>query len=337
MRKILLPSITCLLIFFFVIPSSVQAESGITVRPFLFDETLTARDQITRTVVIRSNYDYRKAVLYATVNEITVDTVGEIKEFISPVMTDRTNTVTSWIEVTRGRIEIMPGGNSVEVPVTIRTHPNAAPGEYHVFIGFVEAPNRPQAEAIALAGNASGVLMKITIADKRLDTLRISRFLVDRFITNEDKRTISVEVDNVGDVTSVPVGEIIFYDSRGIEVTSVKVNEENKEVAPGESIILNGTVPLENDLGKYKANVVLRYGERQQASLHDTAFFYLMPTHLLLFVFGGILLVAIMISLLFRKAFADSDDDDDCHDVTMYVRDGHEPKPQDHDINLKNN
>jgi hypothetical protein len=336
MRKIASLLITTTLCVVLVVPTNLFASEGITVRPFLFDETLTARDQVTRTVVLRSDYDYRKSTIYATVNEITVDAVGEIREFVSPVMTDRTNTVTSWIEVTRGRIEVMPK-ETVEIPVTVRTHPNAEPGEYHLFIGFVEAPNRPQAEAIALAGKASGVIMKVTIADKRQDSLRISRFLIDRFITTDDKRSISIEVENVGDLPSAPSGEIIFYDARGIEVTSVPVNTTAQSVAPGESITLTSEVPIGNDLGKYKANVLLRYGERQQASLHDTAFFYMMPLHLLLLLFGAILLVAIVIALLFRRAFRETEDDDDCQEVTMYVRDGHDPNPQDHDIDLKNN
>lgn len=336
MRKIASLLTTFTLALLLVLPTSLYAAEGITVRPFLFDETLTARDQVTRTVVLRSDYEYRKSTVYATVNEITVDAVGEIKEFVSPVMTDRTNTVTSWIEVTRGRIEVLPG-ETVEVPVTVRTHPFAEPGEYHLFIGFVESPNRPQAEAKALAGNATGVIMKVTIADKRQDSLRISRFLIDRFITNDDNRSISIEIENVGDLPSAPTGEIIFYDARGIEVTSVPVNTDSESVSPGESITLTSEVPLDDDLGKYKANVLLRYGDRQQASLHDTAFFYMMPLHLLLLLFGAILLVAIVIALLFRRAFAEGEDEDDCQEVAMYVRDGHDPNPKDHDIDLKNN
>ena len=179
--------------------------------------------------------------------------------------------------------------------------------------------------------------MKVTIADKRQDSLRISRFLIDRFITTDSRRSIAIEVENVGDLPSAPSGEIIFYDARGIEVMSVPVNTDAQSVSPGESITLTSEVPIGSDLGKYKANVLLRYGERQQASLHDTAFFYMMPLHLLLLLFGAILLVTIVIALLFRRAFADGEDEDDCQEVTMYVRDGHDPNPQDHDIDLKNN
>ncbi len=327
--------LVALLPLFLFTPVSVLAGSEISIRPLLIDEVLAPRGVVENTVTIKSIYDYRKAVVFATVNEITLDTAGEIKEFVSPVMTDRTNTVTSWIEVTRGRIEI-PAGETAEIPLTIRVHPYAEPGEYHVFVGFVEAANRPSAEASALAGEAKGVIVKVVVADERVDSMRISSFVVDRFVIDDADRTIAVEVENNGDIASVPTGEIIFYDSRGIELTSVPVNEAATSVAPSEKITLQTTIPLQNNLGKYKANVFLKYGKDQQSSLYDTAYFYLMPIHLLLLVFGGTLVIAILIALLFRRVFFHHEEDPEFQEVPMYVRDGNDSQPKDHDIDLKN-
>lgn len=311
--------------------------SEITVRPFLIDETLAPRDSKQNLVTLSSDYEFRKAVLYATVNEITIDNAGEIKQFVSPVMTDRTNTVTSWIEVTRGRIEI-PAGETREIPLLIKVHPFAEPGDYHVFVGFVEAANRPAAQAIAMNGDAKGVIIKVTVADERVDGLRISSFVIDRFVTSDDKRAIEIEVENTGDITSSPMGEIIFYDSRGVEQTSVLLNQDGASVAPGEVLTLNSTIPIVNELGRYKANIALRYGENQTASLFDTTMFYLMPPYMLLLLFLGILVVTLFVAWLFRRSFASHHDEDqnDYDEVTMYVRDGHEPNPHDHDIDLKN-
>lgn len=317
-------------------PSHALA-SEITIRPFLIDQTLVPREVSQNTVTIKSDYAQRKAVLYATVNEISVDATGEIKEFVSPVMTDRTDTITSWIEVTRGRIEIMPGETN-EVPLTVRVHPYAKPGEYHAFVGFVEAANRPKAEAIALAGEAKGVILKIVISDEREDSMKISGFKIDRFVTGDESRSIDIEIENTGDIASAPIGEIIFYDSRGNEITSVPVNETNETVEPGQKVTLKSTVPLDNDLGRYKANVSLKYGDAQKASLYDTTYFYLMPMHLLLFVFGFILVLSILIALLLRRMLRSQQaEDGDYQEVAMYVREGHEPQPKDHDIDLKKN
>ncbi|MEN9922004.1 MAG: hypothetical protein RL097_280 [Candidatus Parcubacteria bacterium] len=314
---------------------TVNAASEITIRPLLIDETLPPRGVVENTITIKSVYDYRKAVLYATVNEITLDTAGEIKEFVSPVMTDRTNTVTSWIEISRGRIEVS-AGETAEIPLTIRVHPYAEPGEYHVFVGLVEAPNRPAAEAVAMAGEAKGVIVKVTVADERVDSMRIASFVTERFVIDDSDRTVTIALENNGDIASVPTGEIIFYDSRGRELMAVPVNQTAERVEPQGKITLEATIPLENDLGRYKANVFLKYGEDQQGSLQDTTYFYLMPLHLLLLIFGGTLVVAILISLLFRRVFFHHEEDPEFQDIPMYVRDGNDSQPKDHDIDLKN-
>lgn len=326
--------ITILFLLVIVLLPANVAFAGITIRPFLIDETYEPRDSEVKTITLTSDYPSRKAVLYATVNEITVDSEGEIKEFVTPVMTDRTNTVTSWVKITRGRIELMPG-EKLEVPITLAIHPYAQPGVYHVFIGFVETSKRPQAEAIAMAGKANGVIVKITIADDREDSMRISSFLIDRFVTGEDNRTINIEVQNLGDISSAPKGEIVFYDSRGVEVTSVPVNNEGKVIPAGETVTLQSSVPLDDSLGRFKANVSLNYGDHQQASLFDTAFFYMMPLHLILMIFGGILVVAILVALLFRRALANDAQNEDGDEITMYIREGHDANPKDHDIDLK--
>lgn len=325
-----IPLLICLLL------PNYSLASEIAIRPFLVDETLEPRDSITKTISLTSDYDTRKAVMFVTVNEITIDSAGEIKEFVSPVMTDRTNTITSWLEITRGRVELMPK-ESVEVPLTIKVHPYAEPGVYHAFIGFVEAPNRPKAESVAMAGDAKGVIVKVTIADERKDSMRISSFIINRFVTGDNNRSIDIEVENMGDLPSSPAGEIIFYDSKGVEVTSVPVDYGGKAIAPGEKVVLKSSVPLDNDLGRFKANISLDYGENQRASLYDTTFFYMMPMNLMIIIFIGILLTAVIVALLFRRAFAqDAYDDEDGDEVVMYVKDGHDAKPQDHDIDLKN-
>lgn len=334
MKRLADPFLLLILLVVFLLPTDSFA-SSLTIRPFLIDEVMTPRGEVTQIVTIKSDYPNRKAIVYATVNETSVDEKGEIKEFVSPVMTDRTNTITSWIEVTRGRIEIMPG-ETVEVPVTIRTHPQAEPGEYHAFIGFVEAPNQPKAESIAMAGEAKGVVVKIVVSDERKDNMKISGFNVERFVTGEDSRSISVDVQNTGDIASAPEGEIIFYDSRGVEVASVPINTDETLVPPGEKITLKSEVPFDEKIGRFKANVSLKYGKNQRASLFDTTYFYIMPLHLLLLIFGAILIVAILTALLFRRVFMSHEVDEDCQDVTMYVREGHSQEPKDHDIDLKN-
>jgi hypothetical protein len=312
----------------------VSEASEVTVRPFLIDKTAGPRDIIEETVVLTNEGNSLKYI-YATVNEISVDQEGEIKEFVSPVMTDRTNTITSWVEVTRGRIELPPQERK-EIPLTIRINPFVEPGEYHAFIGFGHAPNRPRAESQAMKGDVDGVIVKITIGDNRSEGLRLTGFLIDRFITDDEGRSIEVVIENTGEITDSPQGEIIFYDSRGVEIDAIDFNTEGVSVNPGEIKTITTMLPLDKDIGRFKANLSLNYGVNQKASLFDSTSFYLMPINLLLIIFGIILLGAIVVTLLFRRAFlADNYDEEDGDQVTMYIRDGHDANPKDHDIDLK--
>ncbi len=316
----------------FVLPD-VSSANEVEIRPFLIDETAEARDVITRTITLTNQYADRKITVFATVNEISVGTDGEIKEFITPVMTDRTNTVTSWVEITRGVIELEPG-ETKEVPLTLRIHPYAKSGEYHVFLGFVPERKRPDAEAVAMRGEADGVILKLTVADNKTEALRISGFSIDRFVVGEDNQDIAIKLQNTGQLASVPTGEVIFYNSKGEEVASVPVNTAGVEVAPGAEITLTEKLPLDSKLGRYKANLALEYGATQRANLADTTFFYSLPIQLMILVGVGILILTLLVTILFRRAFLEEKDDEEAHDVVLYVKDTHDAKPQDHDIDL---
>jgi hypothetical protein len=307
--------------------------SEISIRPFLIDLTLVPRESATESIVLTSEYPARKAIIYATVNEISVGTNGEIKEFISPVMTDRTNTVTSWVEISRGRIEL-PAGETTEIPLTVKVHPFAEPGEYHVFIGFVETKKRDAAEQIAKSGDADGVIVKITIVDERKDSMRISSMAIDRLVTNREEQQVSITVENSGEFESAPAGEVIFYNRRGYEVAALPVNTSGETVAAGSNKTFVVPVPDEVEIGRFKANANLLYGEKQQASLFDSVSFYKFPLIYMYVAIGFLLLLLLLLFYLFRKNnqvvfTAESGDD-----IPVFIRDGHNPVPKDHDIDL---
>lgn len=303
-----------------------------TVRPFLIDEVVEPRGLITKNITLTNDTGHQLTI-YASVNEIALDSNGEIKEFVTPVMTDRTNTVTSWIEITRGRTELMPG-ETKEVPVTFRIHPNPEPGEYQAFIGFANVTKKHEAQQKTLAGDAQGVIVKLTVEDSSEEFLRVSAFLVDRFIARENQRTFEVKVQNMGDTTEIPGGEVIFFNSTGEEVGAVQLNEAGVKIGPGETQILTADVPFYNKLGRYKANLSLQYGEKQRAFVHDSVQFFMMPYHMMLALLAAMMLVGLVIALLLRNMFKEYQEDAEGTELPFYVREGHEPNPKDHDIDL---
>jgi hypothetical protein len=324
--------IILLLLLVIALPLEAMA-ADLSIRPFLVDVTMVPRESTTETILIENNYDDRNATVYATVNEISVGTDGTIKEFITPVMTDRTNTVTSWIEISRARI-VIPPSESAEIPLKISTHPFAEPGEYHVFIGFVSASKRYIAEETAMRGDAEGVIVKITVGDERTDAMRITSMVVDRIVSREDERKIDITVENSGDIESSPQGELVFYDNRGREVRAVPVNEAGESISPNSEKTFTVTIPFDQDIGRFKANVNLLYGANQRASLYDTTSFFMLPLHYLLLLIGFFTVLIVILLIIMRNRRNEFVSAEDGDEVSMYIRDGHAANPQDHDIDL---
>jgi hypothetical protein len=320
-----------------IVGSAASAQAAnLLINPPLIDHEMSARDIITKNVVLTNHASYR-VVIFATVNEISVNTNGEIKEFITPSMTDQTSTVTSWIEVTRARLEIDPGATTT-IPVTIRVNPNAKPGTYYAFVGFNEASNQPEAEAAVRHGDGNGTVVKVTIRDKKNDLLRISNFLVDRIIFLKNNRDITIEVQNNGDADSAPVGEVIFYNSRGEEVSSAKVNEAGTVIPQGETRTLTVQIPFYDKLGRFKANVKLDYGVNQKASIFDTTQFFMIPLKIMIALVFLAVLLSFLATHLLRRAFYDElHDEDDGKAVALFVRNDREHEIKDHDIHITKN
>jgi hypothetical protein len=323
-----------LLVIFAVFLPGLADAADLNIRPFLIDKTVEPREFLQEQVSITNNTN-RKLNVYATVNEITVDKEGEILAYESPIMTDRTKTIASWVEVKRGRIEIQPGETEA-VDLGFRIHPNAVPGEYHVFIGFGAAEKRFQAVEAARAGELDGVIVKLTIEDKRTEYLRISGFIIDRFVTSAADKKVEIELENLGDVPATPQGEIIFFTSNGEEIDAIPVNTDLLMVPPGETVTITSELPLGNQLGRFKANLALQYGETQRASLYDTTQFFMMPLHILLLMLGAAVLLSLIIFMLLHRTMAVQDTEEHGVDVPLFVKDGHEAEPKDHDIDLKN-
>ena len=310
--------------------------SALLINPPLIDQEMSGRDILIKNVVLTNHAPYRM-VVFATVNEISVNTNGEIKDFISPTMTDQSTAVTSWIEVTRARLEIDPGATTT-IPITIRVNPFAKPGTYYAFVGFIEAANQPEAEAAATRRDGNGTVIKVTIRDKKNDLLRISNFVVDHLVFLKDHRDISIEVQNNGDADSVPKGEVIFYNSRGEEVSSAKVNEQGIIIPQGQTRTLTLQIPFYNKLGRFKANVKLDYGVNQKASIFDTTQFFMIPLKIMIALILLVILFSVVATHLLRRAFYDElHDEDDGKEVPLYVRNDREHDIKDHDIHITKN
>ena len=319
------------LILLFVIANPLQA-ADYSVAPLIIENTVEPRDMSEETVKITNTSD-RKLRIFPTVNEITLGDEGEIKSFVPPSMSDNTTSITSWISVTRGRVEINPG-ETIKIPLTITVNPNAVAGEYHAFIGFAEGSKRDEAEALVMAGRAPGVVVRLSLVEKRSEYLRLNRFVIDRFVTNHEKATVSYELENVGGLPITPSGEIIFYNSRGEEIAAVPVNEAQKSIQANNTEKFSQSLPDVGTIGRRKALLNIEYGSSQRANLYDTTYFNVVPIIPLIVVFVLLLLLAILLVLYYHRR-TNRPEEVDHEEVSVYVRKGTSTPQFDHDINLK--
>lgn len=318
-------------------PNFASAEN-ITVSPLIIDHETEARDILTKDINLKNN-DSNHVRLFASVHEIEMDGNNEIKSFIPASMSDRTTSVTSWIEITRGRID-MQSGTETSVPLTIRINPNAKPGDYHAFVGFASGLNRDEAEKKILAGQSMGVIIRVSITEKQIELLRLTNFKSDQIVYDES-HNFTFSLENTGDLPQTPQGEIIVYDSRGVEIAAVKINEENIVLNPGEKKDFTEPIPFTNRFGKNKAHLSVSYGQNNLTNIYDINFYYSIPWLYLLIIGTVFILTPIILTWLFRRMSRHNDyyefDHNEAIDLPLFIKKSHEHETHDHDINLRKN
>ena len=314
------------------LPSFSHAQSY-TVTPPVIEHKVKPRDILEDAIKI-TNTGTVPVKIFPSVHPIALGEDGSIKTFESPVMTDQTRNVTSWIAISRARLELQPG-ESAKIPVTLTVNPNAVQGDYYAYIGFGSGDKRDEAEAAVMSGRAPGVTMRISMADIRSEYLRLHSFTIDRFVTTGDTIPVRYELENIGDLPATPQGEIIIYDVRGREVASLAVNTDKQVLKPGDSVAFSGVVPKTGMYGRHKAFLDVEYGERQRANLYDTTFFTVVPLKSILIRFVALLITTLLLTIMYIMRGHRVRMVHDNETLPMYIRDGVHSDLKDHDINLK--
>lgn len=330
MTHILLRFLPAALLFIMFSPFAAHAAVVYSATPLVIDIDVQARDITSRDITLKNTGD-QPVTLYPTVNNISLSEGGGIEEFLPPVESDRTASLASWIEVSRLGVDLKPGETRT-IPVTFRIHPEPKPGTYHAFIGFGYGRNRDEAEKQVASGQAPGTVVTLTIEEKTNTFLKLSRFIVDRFVTTANNQAAVYTFSNPGDEEVVPQGEIIFYDKRGEEIGMVKVNEERLSIPPGGEHVFKAHVPTDGLFGKYKAFLSVEYGSAQRGTVQDTSFFYVFPTKVLIMLFVLIVAVVGGTSWYVHKKYFDTDTDDTDR-ITVHIRDT-KSTAQAHDLDL---
>lgn len=315
------------LIFF----PSISLGANYVVTPLLIEHDVQPRDMFEEVVKITNTTD-QPIRIFPTVNEITLGEDGEIKGFTPVSMSNGATSVTSWIAVSRASMEIAPR-DTVKLPVNFTVNPNAVAGEYHAFVGFADGANRDEAEKKVADGSAPGVVVRLSLVEKKSEYLRLNRFAISHFVINEKNSTADFDLENVGGLPVTPKGEIIFYNNKGVELKSVKINTEDISILPGHKELFKQQLPDLGFIGSYKAFLNIEYGTNQRANLYDTVYFNILPIKLLIVIFITLLFVSVMFTYLYFRSRNHQYEINE--NVSVYVRSGVTAEDKEHDIILK--
>lgn len=328
--------IFAILILSFLVSSRAYAASTFTVTPIFIDQTAEERDIFTKELTL-TNLTSRPTRIYASVNEVNVDDNTEILDFVSASMSDRTTSITSWLEISRARLEL-PANGELKIPLKIKVNPKAVPGVYYAYIGFASGANVDEIEKKIKSGQGNGTVLKITIADDTKEQISLVSFTADRFSYNETDSNVNFTLENTGDVPLAPSGEVIIYNTKGNELGSIVVNEEGSVIQPGERVEFSKTLPFVNSLGRNKAYLSLDYGVKNQANVFDTTFYYSVPWYFILGFFISLLTLLLITTLVIRKLFTTNGDslEQGVYELPLFVKQSHDHSEYDHDLNLKN-
>ena len=293
---------------------SAQTRSGITVSPFIVEETVDPGQKLTKIITVTNNSNERQ-FFYAYLKDFKVK--GEVGEvFLLPAGSEKSSLL-YWVELPQKGIEFAPR-ESRQIPLNFNIPEKAGPGGYYGAIFFSSEPLEPdRLEEIKEEGvfvslvHQVGVLVFLDSPKGAIEEARIRDFRANRkFYSAPFKVNFISRIENLGNIHIKPIGSIKIENIRGKEVAVLPFNQDGLNVLP-ESIRRFENFWQENfAFGKYTASLVLNFGTpvRQGGAGRQTIFaqtyFWIIPREVIfiaLFILTFLFIFIYFISRHYEK------------------------------------
>lgn len=252
------------------------------VMPAVVNQKAKARDIIKEQLTLTNQSDH---VLNLYVDVLDLQPEGE-----APPPDSLEASLARWIEITRGVIELSPG-ESRTVPYLVHVNMRAVPGVYHARIRFLIGSNRVAAQEYT---GATSLLLTLEVEDDARERLELGGFVANEPLVTSGAASFNYKLENVGNRSLAPHGEIRIFNRKGEEVGSVPVNPEKKSIDASAKEQLAAVWDTAGRFGKYKAFLDIEYGENQLATVNDTVYFWVFPWREVLFALIGIVVLAFL-------------------------------------------
>lgn len=259
---------------------------SLTVTPPLFQLTIGPGETWSSTLkIVNSNpYDVR---YYTQVVDFTAEGEGGQSSFI-PLMTPppgeatSTATLAGWIDITGGPFTV-PQSSSLDIPFTVRVPEDAAPGGHYAAILVGTEPGK------AVDGGPSmkissmvSTLLFVRIKGEVVESGRIREFRTGQELYETPRADFVLRFENTGNAHLRPQGTVTIRNMWGKERGQVLINEKGEfgNALPrttrryefsweGESSLF--------DIGRYRAEVTLTYGQEQKQNATYATYFWVIP------------------------------------------------------------
>jgi hypothetical protein len=264
--------------------TQAQADAGklaITIAPPLYQITIapgTAWKSTLRVV----NTNHYPLTIHADVSDFHPD--GETGNAIFDDLTqgdaNDTRRMSGWISLPVRDVTIPPD-QSYELPLTIIVPQNADPGGHYGAILVGTLPPHTEGSGASIGTRLSSLIFLRVPGDVVEEGL-IRDFVTPSDVVQSQLQTFTLRFENKGNVHLVPHGQIIITNMWGKKRGVIVVNEKSTfgNVLPGSTRKFSFQWKGEDsifDIGRYKAEASLSYGEVSKQSATRTTYFWIIP------------------------------------------------------------
>lgn len=294
-----------------VVPvGGAYAAEGIEISPTIIEQRIDPGVSYSQVIKLR-NPGEAPQTFYPRLRDVSGMDEKGAPIFISEDVEKSGAELSSWSVVSPDVVVVEPGTDA-SVTLTIAVPANAPIGGAFGAVLFATEPPAlsPDASAVAIAYSAAS-LVAVRIGDDGSDDAAIREFSSDKSVYGSPAASFTTRIENLGTALAKPYGEIQIFDTFGRFTASVSFNEKLGGILPKQ--LREFTTSWQGEgfaLGRYKANLVVTYGDSVKKSLLSETTFWILPGKLSLIVLGGaaalFLLVYIWIRSYIRRALKGS-------------------------------
>lgn len=284
-------------------PTYLYAQSqglSLSVTPALF-EMSASPSQVWRSSVKVINNNKHELTVYANiVNFAPQGERGEGK-FI-PVFEEVTDgaTLAEWVDLSSKAIVIAPE-QSAQVPFTVAVPEDASPGGHFAAILIGTRPPDNDTSFEVKTSQIVTSLFFVRVAGDVIESGDVREFTTTKSFTDVPKASFLVRFENKGNVHLQPQGEIVITNMWGKERGVVPINHKTHfgNVLPESIRQFEFTWQGEqsfSDIGRYKAQLTLGYGEDSRKFSTRATYFWVVPVKAVLTVLGSLIALFLFVT-----------------------------------------